>query len=141
MRLENHEPQCHPPHLQLGIQVRVGRHHMLVLFLPGDLDERLLGFPVLLLELVHHGRVLALDETVKIVLGVATAMTQKHEAVTAAVQAARLFLITVKVWHGCTSVLTNFLPPFFRIVCGQSRASCRVYYLIGAMRVGTGQND
>lgn len=49
---------------------------MFVLFLPGDFDERLLGFPVLLLELVHHRRVLALDEAVQIVSGVAAAMTQ-----------------------------------------------------------------
>lgn len=59
---------------------------MFILFLPGDLDERLLGFPVLLLELVHHGRVLALDEAVQIVSGVAAAMTQRldHNVVTAA---------------------------------------------------------
>lgn len=61
------------PHLQLAVQVGVRRHHMFVLFLAGDLDERLLGLPVPLLELVHHGRVLALDEAVQVVLGVAAA--------------------------------------------------------------------
>lgn len=54
---------------------------MLVLFLPGDLDERLFGFPVLLLELVHHRRVLALNETVQIVSGVAAAMTQRLDTI------------------------------------------------------------
>lgn len=63
-------------HLQLGIQVCVRRHHVFILFLPGDLDKRLLGFPVPLLELVHHGRVLALDEAVEVISGVAAAMTQ-----------------------------------------------------------------
>lgn len=48
---------------------------MFVLFLPGHLDERLFGFPVFLLELVHHRRVLALDEAVQIVSGVSAAVT------------------------------------------------------------------
>lgn len=65
-----------PPHLQLGVQICVRRHHMLVLFLPGDFDERLFGFPVLLLELVHHRRVLALDEAVEVISGVAAATKQ-----------------------------------------------------------------
>lgn len=66
-----------PAHLQLGIQICVWGDHMLVLLLPGDLDESLLGFPVFLLELVYHRWVLALDEAIKIVSGVTTAMTQR----------------------------------------------------------------
>lgn len=65
-----------PAHLQLGIQICVRGDHMLVLLLPRDLDEGLLGFPVFLLELVHHRRVLALDEAVEVVSGVATATTK-----------------------------------------------------------------
>lgn len=49
---------------------------MFVLLLAGDLNERLLGFPELLLELVDHRGVLALDEAVQVVPGVATAMTE-----------------------------------------------------------------
>lgn len=48
---------------------------MFVLLLARDLDECLLGFPELLLEPVDHGGVLALDEAVQVVPGVATAMT------------------------------------------------------------------
>lgn len=49
---------------------------MFVLLLAGDLNERLLGFPELLLELVDHRGVLALDEAVQVVPGVATVMTE-----------------------------------------------------------------
>lgn len=65
------------PHLQLGVQIGVRGHHVFVLLLAGDLNERLFGFPKLLLELVDHRGVLALDEAVQVVPGVATAITQR----------------------------------------------------------------
>lgn len=67
-----------PPHLQLGVQVSVGRHHMLVLLLPCHLDERLLGLPEPPLELVDHGLVLALHEAVHVVPGVAAGRADRE---------------------------------------------------------------
>lgn len=62
--------------LQLGIQIGIRGHHMFVLLLARDLNECLLGFPELLLELVDHWGILALDEAVQVVPGVTTAMTE-----------------------------------------------------------------
>lgn len=120
-----------PPHLQLAVQICVRRHHMLVLLLPGDLDERLLGFPVLLLELVHHRRVLALVEAVQIVPGVAAAMTQGLH------QCCDCCPLPLMIWEELIdrckhrSILTNFLPPFFTTACGESREQLRLGFLLG----------
>lgn len=101
---------------------------MFVLLLAGDLNERLLGFPELLLELVDHRGVLALDEAVQVVPGVATAMTEG-------------FFFFVCVFQSCVATvafsgdlsqksearmvksmkarveLTNVLRPCFRMSC------------------------
>lgn len=49
---------------------------MLVFFLARDFDERLFGLPVLLLEPVHHGGVLTLDEAIKAFTGKTAAKTR-----------------------------------------------------------------
>lgn len=101
---------------------------MFVLLLAGDLNERLLGFPELLLELVDHRGVLALDEAVQVVPGVATAMTggrglfflsfspgicnQKSETRMVKSMKARF-------------ELTNVLRPCFRMSCEGNRVQLR----------------
>lgn len=45
-------------YLQLGVQVGIRRHHVLILLLARGLDEDLLGLPELLLHAGHHRAVL-----------------------------------------------------------------------------------
>jgi len=52
-------------HLQFSIQVSIGSNNMFVLLLSCDFDQCLFGFPVFLLELVHHRRFLTLEKLVK----------------------------------------------------------------------------
>lgn len=102
---------------------------MFVLLLAGDLNERLLGFPELLLELVDHRGVLALDEAVQVVPGVATAMIQRffflqRISVATVVSSRDLSKKTqTKMVRSMKArfELTNVLRPCFRMNCGEKR--------------------
>lgn len=95
------------PHLQFSIQVGIGSNDMFILLLSCDFDQCLFGFPVFLLELVHHRWFLTLEKLIKMRITSAKRWQTSYESI----------CLSLQSWMSANEcILTGSLSPCLSII-------------------------